>query len=152
MAINKVIIDGTTALDLTGTTVTAADLPNGKTAVDRTGTLVTGTTPRIHSAEGTVNLSNTTENGTVHYTVRDDVVNIYGSGIKVGAVGSEPSGNITNIGPGHNAYGHAILIDSEGYIYTNKAYVLASQYGTLFIYGASEGDVVDFNLSYIMEG
>lgn len=152
MAINKVIVDGTTVLDLTGTTVTAADLPNGKTAIDHTGTLVTGTTPKIHSAEGTFNLSNTTENGTVNYTVRDDVVNIYGSGIKVGSGSDKPGGTIVNIKPSHDVYGHAVLVDSEGYTYTNKAYVFASQYGSFLIYGASEGDVIDFNLTYIMEG
>lgn len=152
MAINKVVVNDVTVLDLTRTTVTQADLPKDKTALDASGALLTGTTPKIHSAEGTFNLSNTTENGTVNYTVRDDVVNIYGSGIKVGSGSNNPGGVITNIEPGHDVYGHAILTDSEGYVYTNKAYVLASQYGTFLIYGASEGDVIDFNLSYIMEG
>lgn len=152
MAINKVVVDGATVLDLTRTTVTQADLPKDKTALDKTGALLTGTTPKIHSAEGTFNLSNTTENGTVHYTVRDDVVNIYGSGIKVGSGSNNPGGTIVNIKPSHDVYGHAVLFDSEGYTYTNKAYVFASRYGSFQIYGASEGDVIDFNLTYIMEG
>lgn len=152
MAINKVVVDGATVLDLTRTTVTQADLPKDKTALDKTGALLTGTTPKIHSAEGTFNLSNTTENGTVNYTVRDDVVNIYGSGIKVGSGSNNPGGTAVDIKPGHDVYGHANLVDSDGFTYTNKAYVCMSQYGSFLIYGASEGDVVDFNLTYIMEG
>lgn len=43
MAINKVIYGGTTLIDLTGDTVSAADLASGVTAHDRSGTVITGT-------------------------------------------------------------------------------------------------------------
>ncbi len=151
MAINKVVVNNVTVLDLTRTTVTQADLPKDKTALDRTGALLTGTTPKIHSATGTINLSNTTENGTLSYTVMDDVVNIYGSGIKVGSGGSAPYGSVSNISPGHTVYAHALLTDPDGYVYTNKAYVNISG-GSIYINGADEGDVVDFSVTYIMEG
>ena len=42
MAINKVIYDGSTLLDLTGDTITASDLAYGVTAHDRSGTQITG--------------------------------------------------------------------------------------------------------------
>ena len=41
--INKVVYDGRTLIDLTGDTVTAADILTGKTAHDRSGAQVTGT-------------------------------------------------------------------------------------------------------------
>lgn len=40
---NKVVYDGTTLIDLTGDTVTAADLRYGKTAHDASGAPITGT-------------------------------------------------------------------------------------------------------------
>ena len=43
MAINKVIYGGTTLIDLTGDTITAADLASGKTAHDKSGAIITGT-------------------------------------------------------------------------------------------------------------
>lgn len=42
MAINKVVADGETKLDLTGDTITAADLKSGVTAHDRSGAAITG--------------------------------------------------------------------------------------------------------------
>lgn len=43
MAINKVIYGGDTLIDLTGDTITAADIINGKTTHDKSGTVITGT-------------------------------------------------------------------------------------------------------------
>jgi len=43
MAINKVIFGGNTLIDLTGDTITAADLLKNKTAHDRSGAIITGT-------------------------------------------------------------------------------------------------------------
>lgn len=43
MAKNKVIYDGEVLIDLTGDTVTAADLASGKTAHDKSGAQITGT-------------------------------------------------------------------------------------------------------------
>lgn len=43
MAYNKVVVNGTTKLDLTGDTVTAASLLSGTTAHDRSGAPITGT-------------------------------------------------------------------------------------------------------------
>lgn len=43
MAVNKVVYDGTTLIDLTGITVTADTLAKGTTAVDKSGTQITGT-------------------------------------------------------------------------------------------------------------
>ena len=43
MAINKVVVGSTTKLDLSGDTVTAADLPVGVTAHDRSGVAIQGT-------------------------------------------------------------------------------------------------------------
>lgn len=43
MAINKVIYGGNTLIDLTGDTITAADLANGITAHDKSGAIITGT-------------------------------------------------------------------------------------------------------------
>ena len=43
MAINKVVINGVTKLDLTADTVTAAALKSGETAHDRGGNLIVGT-------------------------------------------------------------------------------------------------------------
>lgn len=42
MAINKVIYGGNTLIDLTGDTITAADLAYGKTAHDKSGASITG--------------------------------------------------------------------------------------------------------------
>lgn len=42
MAINKVIYGGDTLIDLTGDTITAADLAYGKTAHDKSGAIITG--------------------------------------------------------------------------------------------------------------
>jgi hypothetical protein len=42
MAVNKVDINGTTVLDLTGDTVTAADLASGVTAHDKSGAEIVG--------------------------------------------------------------------------------------------------------------
>lgn len=44
--INKVIYDGTTLIDLTGDTITAADLAYGKTAHDKSGATITGTSTK----------------------------------------------------------------------------------------------------------
>lgn len=41
--VNKVIVNGEAKLDLTGDTVSAADLAQGKTAHDRTGAVIVGT-------------------------------------------------------------------------------------------------------------
>ena len=41
--INKVVFGNQTLIDLTGDTITAADLAQGKTAHDRTGATITGT-------------------------------------------------------------------------------------------------------------
>lgn len=41
--VSKVIYDGTTLIDLTADTITAADLVRGKTAHDKSGALITGT-------------------------------------------------------------------------------------------------------------
>lgn len=43
MAINKVIYDNTTLIDLTSDTATADDVVSGKTFHSRTGTVTTGT-------------------------------------------------------------------------------------------------------------
>lgn len=43
MAINKVVYNGNTLIDLTGDTVTPAQLLNGVTAHDKTGSPITGT-------------------------------------------------------------------------------------------------------------
>lgn len=43
MAINKVIYGGNTLIDLTGDTITAADLKTGVTAHDNSGAIITGT-------------------------------------------------------------------------------------------------------------
>ena len=40
---NKIIYNGTTLIDLTGDTITAADLASGKTAHDKSGAIITGT-------------------------------------------------------------------------------------------------------------
>lgn len=45
MAVNKVVINGKIALDLTGDTVTPSDLVEGVTAHDATGMQITGTRP-----------------------------------------------------------------------------------------------------------
>lgn len=45
MAVNKVVINDTTVLDLTGDTVTPSDLVEGVTAHDATGMQITGTRP-----------------------------------------------------------------------------------------------------------
>lgn len=45
MAVNKVVINDKTVLDLTGDTVTPSDLVEGVTAHDATGTQITGTRP-----------------------------------------------------------------------------------------------------------
>lgn len=45
MAVNKVVINDKTALDLTGDTVTPSDLVEGVTAHDATGVQITGTRP-----------------------------------------------------------------------------------------------------------
>lgn len=46
MAINKIIYDGSTLLDLTSDTVTAADLAYGITAHDKSGTQITGSSTK----------------------------------------------------------------------------------------------------------
>ena len=43
MAINKVVYDNTTLIDLTSDTATADDVVSGKTFHSRTGTVTTGT-------------------------------------------------------------------------------------------------------------
>ena len=53
MAINKVVYDGNTLIDLTADTVTAANLANGVTATDRTGAKITGTLTFITCYSGT---------------------------------------------------------------------------------------------------
>ena len=55
MAIAKVILNGTTLIDLTGDSVTAPDVLSGKTAHKKDGTVITGeltamTTAQIQSA------------------------------------------------------------------------------------------------------
>lgn len=45
MAVNKVVINDKTAIDLTGDTVTPSDLVEGVTAHDATGMQITGTRP-----------------------------------------------------------------------------------------------------------
>ena len=58
MAVNKVIYDGDTLIDLSGDTVTAAQLLTGVTAHDKAGNPITGT---YKTPSGTVNI---TANGT----------------------------------------------------------------------------------------
>lgn len=153
MAYNKVVIrngeEEEVVLDVSGTTVTAADLPKGKTALDKTGAVVTGTTPKIHSESGSLSIDNT--EGVVSYYVRDDIVNITGKDIKVGASGPYSVALPANLRPGHYVWAHAKMVDSDGYVYTNKAYA-SIQYNSLMLSGVSENSVVDFNMSYIAEG
>lgn len=60
---NKVIIDGVTKIDLTGDSVTAADVAEGKTFHDASGTQKTGTKaePKLQSKSVTI-----TSNGTIN--------------------------------------------------------------------------------------
>ena len=46
MAINKIIYDGNTLIDLTGDTITASDLAYGVTAHDNSGSAITGTSTK----------------------------------------------------------------------------------------------------------
>lgn len=60
---NKVVIDGVTKIDLTGDSVTAADVAEGKTFHDASGTQKTGTKaePKLQSKSVTI-----TSNGTIN--------------------------------------------------------------------------------------
>ena len=58
MAVNKVIYDGDTLIDLSGDTVTASQLLSGATAHDKAGNPITGT---YKTPSGTINI---TANGT----------------------------------------------------------------------------------------
>lgn len=60
MAVNKVVYSGSTLIDLTADTVTAATLANGVTATDRSGTQITGTLQFITYYTGTSDPSSST--------------------------------------------------------------------------------------------
>ena len=55
MAVNKVVYDDKTLIDLTGDTVTAAKMLSGTTAHDKSGAVVTGTIPTKTSSDLVVN-------------------------------------------------------------------------------------------------
>lgn len=146
MAINKVVLNGETVLDLTGTTVTGADLPNGVTAVDKSGAIVTGTTPKIHSASGTFLFNGTP----VNYSVADDVVNIY----TTTPITIADSGNSATLPDEldtsyYRRYGQAKEVTSDSAVFTNRAYVQAYN-KTISIIGAAAGSTVEFNLTYVL--
>jgi len=58
--VNKLVVNGTTKLDLTGCTITAADLRSGVSAVDMSGAPITGTldVPEVESSKSYSALSN----------------------------------------------------------------------------------------------
>lgn len=149
MAINKVIVDGSTVLDLTGTTVTASDLPNGKTALDHTGTLLTGSTPRIHSSEGTFILSN---GQSLYYRVMDDVVNIYGEiGGASRTIPTDLSGTIpADIRPDRIVESLAKVINTSKDI-LDRVFVLLSPGGSLTVQGLLPDDnYLKINVMYLL--
>lgn len=81
MAINKIVYDGNTLIDLTSDTVTAGDLAEGVTAHDRSGTLITGTAVTgdyilTYDENTTVGRAKvgTAKTGTPNYTPSGDVV------------------------------------------------------------------------------
>lgn len=54
MAYNKIVFDGKTLIDLTGDTITAADLASGVTAHDKSGVTITGTSTKdVNSTDAT---------------------------------------------------------------------------------------------------
>lgn len=64
---NKVIINGTTIIDLTADTITAADLASGKTAHDKSGAPITGTnTYDADTSEDTAAVSEILTGKTAH--------------------------------------------------------------------------------------
>lgn len=64
---NKVIINGTTIMDLTADTITAADLASGKTAHDKSGAPITGTnTYDADTSEDTAAVSEILTGKTAH--------------------------------------------------------------------------------------
>lgn len=70
MAVNKVVYDGSTLIDLTADTVTASDLANGVTATDRSGTRITGTLTFVTYYTGTSDPSSSTgSNGDIYLKV-----------------------------------------------------------------------------------
>lgn len=128
MAINKVILDGSTVLDLTGTTVTADKLAFGETALNSLGQEVTGTS--ISQAEGSIRYSGSQY---IHYKVRDDVVTLFCDAITVGyrTTLTLPE----TICPGHSVYAPCIIVDEDENTYANGAEIEVSANGTMTITG-----------------
>ena len=135
MAINKVIIDGTTVLDLTETTVTPGAMASGVTAVDHTGTSITGTS--VAHASGSIH------SGDIHYSVRDDVVSVWCDGVASYASFTIPA----EAAPGHKVMVPCVVTDSDDNVYSNGAEIIIQANGNASISGMT--GTASFCFAYI---
>lgn len=131
MAINKVILDGQTVLDLTETTVTPDAMASGVTALDSTATLVTGRS--IAQASGTIRDARYGVS-ILKYVVRDDVVTLYGEDLTVGYF-SDTFDIPEDIRPNHNVFASCAVTDSDGNEYANGAIFSIAQNGNATLGG-----------------
>lgn len=137
MAINKVIIDGTTVLDLTETTVTPGAMASGVTAVDHTGTSITGTS--VAQASGSIH----NYSGDIYYSVRDDVVSVWCDGVASYTSFTIPA----EAAPGHKVMVPCVVTDSNDNVYSNGAQITIQANGNASISGMS--GVASFCFAYI---
>ncbi len=153
MAVNKVIYDGTTLIDLTSDTVTAATLLSGYKAHDKSGTAVTGsmankgavtgtistkdgsyTIPAgYHNGSGTVSISSTEQAKIIAANIRSGITlfGVAGSGVEVVTV-TIPAAYSSSSGNGYIKFS----TDNSTWTYSTSAATLTIAKGsTLYITG-----------------
>ena len=135
MAVNKVIYDGDTLIDLSGDTVTASQLLTGITAHDKAGNPITGT---YKVPSGTIGITtNGTHNVSAYASAAVNVPQEFSHHVSGSFTGSGSTSLTLNAG---NFVPRVVIISNNDAIFNSSQSTY--HYGMLFCYWDSAGNIV----------